>query len=175
MKMTGIDSNGRHVAVVIPTAFSRFRRHPWQSCQHQSLGRFWSRYITAFNPDPNRRPDSMHPSSLPYEQQQNSKDFLAACLNRFQRHSKCTEAYCLRKKKETSVKVCRFGFPQRVQDTAGLTTDHNPNYPMYAPKRNDPLLNSYMAPITIGWLANTDVNPPTSSRAVINYIGKYCS
>ena len=32
-----------------------------------------------------------------------------------------------------------------------------------------------MATITIGWLANTDVNPPTSSKAVINYIAKYCS
>jgi hypothetical protein len=140
-----------------------------------SFVQFWSQHITALNPDPNRRPDSVHPSSLPYEQQPNSKDFLAACLNRFQRHSKCTESYCLRKKKGTGVKICRFGFPRRTQNTAGLTTDLNPIYPMYAPQRNDPLLNPYMAPITMGWLANTDVNPATSSRAVINYIAKYCS
>src|SRR3954471_4095601 len=39
MKMTGIDSNGRHVGVVMPTAFVGFRRLPWQICHHQSLGR----------------------------------------------------------------------------------------------------------------------------------------
>src|SRR5205814_9526425 len=108
-------------------------------------------------------------------QQQNSKDFLNACLNWFQRHSRCTESYCLRKKKGTSIKSCQFRFLQLVQDTTSLTTDLNPTYLMFVPQRNDPLLNLYMATITIGWLANTDVNPPTSSKAVINYIAKYCS
>ena len=140
-----------------------------------SFVQFWSQHITAYNPDANRRPDSTHPSSLPYEQQQNSKDFLNACLNRFQRHSRCTESYCLRKKKGASIKSCRFRFPRPVQDAASLTTDLNPTYLTFAPQRNDPLLNPYMATITIGWLANTDVNPPTSSKAVINYITKYCS
>src|SRR5436309_372153 len=140
-----------------------------------SFVQFWSQHITAYNPDANYRPDSTHPSSLPYEQQQNSKDFLNACLNWFQRHSRCTESYCLRKKKGTSIKSCQFRFLQLVQDAASLTTDLNPTYLTFAPQRNDPLLNPYMATITIGWLANTDVNPPTSSKAVINYIAKYCS
>src|SRR5437763_10412040 len=46
---------------------------------------------------------------------------------------------------------------------------------MFVLQCNDPLLNPYMTTITIGWLANTNVNPPTSTKAVINYIAKYCS
>lgn len=140
-----------------------------------SFVQFWSQHVTAFNPDPNRRPDSLHPSSAPYEQHHNSNDFLAACLNRFQRHTTCTESYCLRKKKGENVKTCRFRFPRQAQEAASLTDDLNPAYPSFAPRRNDPLLNQYVPTITLGWRANTDANPPTSAKAVIAYVAKYCS
>jgi hypothetical protein len=46
---------------------------------------------------------------------------------------------------------------------------------MFTPQRNDFLLNPYIAPVTMGWLANPDMTPPTSSQAVINDVAKYCS
>src|SRR2546429_7122447 len=115
-----------------------------------SFVQFWSQHITAHNPDANHHPDSTHPSSLPYKQQQNSKHFLNVCLNWFQQHSRCTESYCLRKKKGASIKSCRFRFPQPVQDAANLTTDLNSTYLTFAPQRNDPLLNLYMTTIILG-------------------------
>jgi hypothetical protein len=34
-------------------------------------------------------------------------------------------------------------------------------------------LNPYTPVLTLGWLANIDVNPPTSERGMVEYISKY--
>ena len=73
-----------------------------------------------------------------------------AFLNRFQRHTVCTDSYCLRKIKGTDRKACRFDFPRLPQETAAVTRDINPLYWMFTPQRNDSLLNPYIASVTMG-------------------------
>jgi ATP-dependent DNA helicase PIF1 len=44
----------------------------------------------------------------------------------------------------------------------------------FEPTRNDGRLNNYNRLVSLLWLANTDIAPYISSRAVLKYIGKYC-
>jgi hypothetical protein len=46
---------------------------------------------------------------------------------------------------------------------------------MFAPERDHSRLNAYNKLITLGWLANTDITPCTTTQAVMNYIAKYAS
>ena len=133
---------------------------------------FWSKFITAINPDTNRPPDNLHPSSLPPEQLSNTVDCLTACLNRFQRH-KCSGGYCLRTKKGSKENICRFGFPRSLQEISTVTVEPDRGFWSFAPQRNDSLLNQYNPVLTMAWMANTDVNPITSLQAVIQYVAGY--
>ena len=46
---------------------------------------------------------------------------------------------------------------------------------MFVPARNQALLNQCSPVITIGWMANTDIQPSVTLRVVLNYLGKYVS
>jgi hypothetical protein len=46
---------------------------------------------------------------------------------------------------------------------------------LFSPARNQTTLNQCAPVITMGWMANTDIQPPTSLHAVLFYIGKYVS
>ena len=105
----------------------------------------------------------------------NSSDYLAALLNRFQRHTQCTEAYCLRREKATGDLKCRFYFPRELEEEATVTDKYNPRQWIFAPSRNDPILNQYCPAVTLGWLANTDMSPSTSLAGALQYAAKYCS
>jgi len=141
-----------------------------------TFAEYWAAFVSALNPDQYRRPDIRHPSSLSYDEQRNTVQFLSACLNRFQRHSRCSESYCLRAKKGSNeAKQCRFYFPRRLRVQAAVTKDQNPKHWTFCPERNDKILNNYNPATTIGWMANTDTSPATSVSAIVNYIGKYCS
>ena len=92
--------------------------------------------------------------------------------------------------------------PPMIQDTEGSRGDfasywgeritaYNPN-PSRPPDARNPaslapadvantpdqfaaFLNQCSAVITMGWMANTDIQPPTSLEAVLSYIAKYVS
>jgi ATP-dependent DNA helicase PIF1 len=100
--------------------------------------------------------------------------WLSQILNRVQRH-RCQSAYCLRKKKGSTEYECRFFFPRRPRETAGLIQREGTSWWIFEAKRNDELMNHYVRAISLGWLANIDFSPCTSLQAVINYAGKYCS
>ena len=51
--------------------------------------------------------------------------------------------------------------------------DEERDFWTFAPERNDPWLNPYTPVLTLGWLANIDVNPPTSERGLVEYVSKY--
>lgn len=46
---------------------------------------------------------------------------------------------------------------------------------MFAPARNQALLNQCSSVITMGWMANTDVQPCVTLQALLKYISKYVS
>ncbi|EAQ90501.1 hypothetical protein CHGG_02436 [Chaetomium globosum CBS 148.51] len=146
------------------------------------FARCWGFSITAMNPEPNRVMMQGEANVLIielFEHEQPTFDTLSRIVNRVQRHA-CSEAYCLRRKKlpggVLSIEpACRFYFPRRHHEEAYVTRDMNPAYWMFDGARNDSRLNGYNRTITLGWLANTDINPCTSVDAVLNYVAKYCS
>jgi ATP-dependent DNA helicase PIF1 len=135
---------------------------------------FWGQHVVAYNPNPSLPPSELPPIALPSGLQENTETYLTSILNRVQIHQ-CSEAYCLRTVKGSSEKKCRFYFPHALRDEAVLTKEFNPNYWMFAPMRNQERINSYNRLITIGWLANIDVTPCTTTQAVINYVAKYAT
>jgi ATP-dependent DNA helicase PIF1 len=46
---------------------------------------------------------------------------------------------------------------------------------LFSPARNQANLNQCTPLLTVGWMANTDIQPPTSLHTVLSYIGKYVS
>ena len=106
----------------------------------------------------------------------NTLDQFVAFLNRLQCHDRCTEGYCLRVKKgSTGPATCRFFFPRPLFDEPVVTKDINSKDWIFSPARNHSTLNQCTPIITMGWMANTDIQPPTSMHAVLSYLGKYVS
>ncbi|KAL5615052.1 hypothetical protein BROUX41_005116 [Berkeleyomyces rouxiae] len=141
----------------------------------EDFEKYWGFRLTAVNPTPGYSVahNERSPLSLPADQQPNDISALSSVVNRVQHHL-CSEAYCLRKKKGSQIKACRFHFLRPEQETPTVTRADNGWYSFH-PACNDPLLNSFHPTISLGWLANKDVTPCTSTHAVINYIAKYCS
>jgi hypothetical protein len=46
---------------------------------------------------------------------------------------------------------------------------------VFLPAHNHPLVNQCSPTITMGWIANIDIQPSTSLHAVLAYLGKYVS
>ena len=94
-------------------------------------------------------------------------DLIATC----QRHTRCSAAYCLRKKK--GKQECRFGYPKPLQQVTTITTENGD--PSLITARNDCLLNSYNPVQLSGWRENVDMQYVVSRRRVINYVVKYAT
>jgi ATP-dependent DNA helicase PIF1 len=139
------------------------------------FARYWGERVTAWNPDPARLPDVRNPASLPTTDVANTADQFAALLNRLQQHSTCRPSYCLRKKKGGNTIRCRFFYPRPLSDQPVVTKEINHKSYIFAPSRNQALANQCSPVITLGWLANTDIQPSTSERALLNYLSKYVS
>ena len=93
-------------------------------------------------------------------------------VNFVQRHTRCSESTCLRKK-GTYVQ-CRYGFSYEVQATSLLFIDPN-GRKTYNPARNDPLLNIHSLTMLSKWRANVDCQPVLCKHFVLKYISKYAS
>jgi hypothetical protein len=136
---------------------------------------YWGRRITAVNPDPQRPPDLRNPASLAPSDVANTADQFAALLNRLQQHT-CSPTYCLRTKKGCTAAQCRFFYPRPLATEPAVTKEINNNKGyMFAPARNQPTLNQCTPVVTMGWLANTDIQPATTLHGLLTYLGKYVS
>ena len=140
-----------------------------------TFARFWGQKITALNPHPLRLPDTRNPASLQSSLVMNTADQFAAFLNRLQQHTTCRPSYCLRTRKGASKLECRFFYPRPLIETPTVTNQIRPGSWLFAPARNQGLLNQCVPVYTMAWMANTDVQPPTDIHAVLSYIGKYVS
>ncbi len=76
-------------------------------------------------------------------------DLIATC----QRHTRCSAAYCLRKKK--GKQECRFGYPKPLQPATSITTGDGELKVLT--QWNDSLLNSYNPVQLSAWRANVDI------------------
>ena len=91
-------------------------------------------------------------------------ELVATC----QRHTRCSEAYCLRT--QHGRQECRFGYPKPLQPKTTIVTDAEPTL---LTARNDGLLNSFNPVQLSGWRANVDMQYIVSRRRVVDYCTKY--
>jgi len=93
-------------------------------------------------------------------------------INCIERHTKCTENACLRKKGSSF--ECRYKAPWELHAHSSLFIDSN-GQKTYTPARNDDRLNTHNPTILYIWRANIDCQPVLSIHAVQKYIAKYAS
>ncbi len=96
-------------------------------------------------------------------------ELIATC----QRHTRCSTAYCLKKKKDGQLQ-CRFKYPKDLQPVTRIVTSDD-GEPTMLTQRNDSLLNSYNPVQLSAWRANVDMQMIVSRRRVINYCAKYAT
>ena len=119
-------------------------------------------------PLPKTKPHVCNKSYLEIEDhKEDLVDLIATC----QRHTRCSTAYCLRKKKGKL--TCRFGYPKPLQPVTTLVEEKGVLNVLT--ERNDSLLNSYNDLQLSGWRANVDTQPVVSKDTVVGYIAKYAS
>ena len=95
-------------------------------------------------------------------------DLIATC----QRHTRCSTAYCLKKKK--GMQECRFGYPKPLQPTTSITSQED-GEPVVLTARNDSLLNGYNPVQLSAWRANVDLQYVVSRQKVTKYVAKYAT
>ena len=95
-------------------------------------------------------------------------DLIATC----QRHTRCSTAYCLKKKK--GKQECRFGYPKPLQPTTSITSQED-GEPVVLTARNDNLLNGYNPVQLSAWRANVDLQYVVSRQKVTKYVAKYAT
>ena len=142
--------------------------------------------VTAWNP---RSPEDgwvrpkVHPCKKRYNKLKN-EDFdndYADLVNCVQRHTKCSSAYCLRKK-PNGEQFCRFNFPFQPSTQTFIdfeevkTKKSGVQYrPKIVLKRNDTRVNKHQRLMLQSWRANTDLQPIVDYKACLEYLSKYAS
>ena len=92
-------------------------------------------------------------------------DLIATC----QRHTRCSESYCLRTR--NGKQECRFGFPRDLQ--AQTTINMTEEEPVVLTARNDEMLNSFNPIQLSAWCATVDMQHIVSRKRVVQYCTKY--
>jgi hypothetical protein len=142
---------------------------------HHAFACYWGKKITTHNPYSSRLPDARNPASLAPPDVANTPNQFVAFLNRFQTHV-CRQRYCLHVRSGFDEPPrCRFFFPRELSPELVVTKKINHKSWLFSPVRNQVTLNQCSTVITMGWMANTDIQPPTSLQAVLSYIAKYVS
>jgi hypothetical protein len=91
-------------------------------------------------------------------------------------YSACQALYCLQVKKGSDESsICCFFFSRLLFPDPVVTRDINHKSWLFSPAWNQGTLNQCAPVITMGWIANTDIQPSTGLHTVLSYIGKYVS
>ena len=93
-----------------------------------------------------------HVCNKPYANVKDINMDLVEMIATCQRHTRCSPAYCLKKKK--GVQECRFGYPKPLQPITTINMEGST--PMLMTQRNDCLINSYNPVQLSAWRANRD-------------------
>ena len=103
-------------------------------------------------------------------------------LNTVQRHTRCSTAYCLRKKHNSTDLTCRFNFPLELCQQTELkfeeviSRDNNVHYKAnILTKRNDARLNNHQQIMLQNWRANCDIQVVIDHYACLEYLAKYAA
>jgi ATP-dependent DNA helicase PIF1 len=148
---------------------------PLTDKQRTMFAEYWGQQVTAWNPDQLRHPDARNPASLAPTDVENTADQFVAFLNRLQLHSKCSLSYCLQTKKGGGEPSCRFFYPRPLTLRPVVTKEVNHKDYLFTPACNQATLNQCSPVITMGWMANTDIQPSLSLHVVLVYLSEYVS
>ena len=116
-----------------------------------------------------------NPCSTAFMDIKNFDEDIINLIRQVQRHTKCSETYCLRKQtNDKNSMKCRFGFPKKLQLKTSIVFDEN-GEPTLETKRNDPVINSHNIDQLTSWRANCDMQLIVSKEKVVNYTAKYAT
>ena len=139
--------------------------------------------ITTFNkdlPSDNWRMPTPehHPSAKnPLTAQSHEHDY-CELVNTVERHTKCSAAYCLKKKQGQTEVKCRFDYPRQLQSETTLQFEELSNHRVCAKiitKRNDPLIVTHNESLLKYWRANVDVQAIVDIEDCVRYMTKYAA
>ena len=110
-----------------------------------------------------------HVCNKPYSQVTDTQEDLSDLIATCQRHTRCSEAYCLRTR--NGKQECRFGYPKDLQpETIINMTEEEP---VILTARNDGMINSFNPIQLSAWRANVDMQYIVSRNRVVQYCTKY--
>ena len=112
-----------------------------------------------------------HACNKPYSEVEDIEMDLVDLIATCQGHTRCSSAYCLRKK--GGKEECRFGYPKTLQPATSIVTENGE--PQLLTARNDCLLNSHNPVQLSAWRANVDMQFVVSRQRVLNYLAKYAT
>jgi hypothetical protein len=146
--------------------------------QRDHFANFWGIHIKAimFNKYPEQVIyNELSPMSRTLHEMENTGSFLNVIINLVQNHRHSPD-YCLTiVSKETGETLCRFNMPREDTPSPYIVIPKGKAFWKFMPCSNDGMLNPYNRLVTLSWLANTDVQPCTGAKAVIEYVGKYAA
>ena len=104
-----------------------------------------------------------HICNKPYSQVTDFEEDLIDLIATCQRHTRCSESYCLRTR--NGKQECRFGYPKDLQ--AQTTIHITEEEPVILTARNDGMLNSFNPIQLTSWRANVDMQYIVSRNRVV--------
>lgn len=154
--------------------------------QLQAVADYFGNLVSATNIQIQIGEGGINPCKINYnqvEEQPPYSQFLNNCqkhiadysnlISTVQRHTRCSDS-CLRKKRNSSHKSCRYNFPKPTSETNKIVRNEEGRLELIL-KRNDSRLNVHVPLFTAQWRANTDFTPIISYNVVGNYLTKYAS
>ena len=130
-------------------------------------------------PDPTWRTPVPHPCALNITGMNDVDDEdYHNIVNTVQIHTKCSTAYCLKKKSAQQQLQCRFNFPHPEQLHSTIEFEQLENGDVRAvlkTKRNDPRINSHNRLLIQHWRANVDIQIIIDAEMCARYMAKYAS
>ena len=110
-----------------------------------------------------------HICNKPYSQVTDTHEDLTDLIATCQRHTRCSESYCLRTR--NGKQECRFGYPIDLQAQTNINITEEE--PVILTVRNDGMINSFNPIQLSAWRANVDMQYIVSRNRVVQYCTKY--
>ncbi|XP_028418786.1 uncharacterized protein LOC114544315 isoform X2 [Dendronephthya gigantea] len=131
-------------------------------------------------PDENWTLPDPHPSAVKATSVDNHDVDYHRLVNSVERHTRCSPAYCLKKKRVDLPAECRFGFPKPLQEETALIYEvrgkkNKSVHSELQTKRNDERLNSHNRVMLENWRANVDLQVIVDEKACARYMAKYAA
>ena len=134
--------------------------------------------VTSSKPDDNWTIPNPHPCAVDFHDVVDVDLDYQDLVNTVERHTRCSSAYCLRKKCGQEEPKCRFDYPRPTQDLSTLEFELLNDGSIRAKlitKRKDPRVNSHNRSMQQSWRANVDMQVIVDVEACVRYMAKYAA